>query len=74
MYIYLNIIIQCIINVNNFHTAIDNVFKNKHNKNKQCAYFSSPALQCAYFFVVFKGSMCLAMCLFFPSISRVPCL
>ena len=36
-------------NVNNFHTAIDNVFKNKHNKNKQCAYFSSPALQCAYF-------------------------
>ena len=33
--------------------------------NKHCAYFSSPTLQCAYFFLDFKCSMCLALCLFF---------
>ena len=49
-----------IINVINFHTAIDNVFN-----NKQCAYFSSPTLPCAYCFIDLEGSMCLALCLFF---------
>ena len=41
--------------------------QNSHwkNNNKHCAYFSSPTLQCAYFFLDFKCSMCLALCLFF---------
>ena len=33
--------------------------------NKHCDYFSSLTLQCAYFILDFKCSMCLALCLFF---------